>query len=134
VKIDGGIGNQLFQIASAYGIAKRAGMEMVVIAYDCHSTHIPNPYDYFQTILKDVPHTYHNRIAIQQTFQEPERACWSYMPDIVETMGARICLISENTKTMFARCSYARTSWTICLDDSSRWINRIFCTFAGEIM
>jgi hypothetical protein len=89
VKIDGGIGNQLFQIASAYGIAKRAGMEMVVIAYDCHSTHIPNPYDYFQTILKDVPHTYHNRIAIQQTFQEPERACWSYMPDIVETMGAK---------------------------------------------
>lgn len=89
VKIDGGIGNQLFQIASAYGIAKRAGMEMAVIAYDCHSTHIPNPYDYFQTILKNVPHTFHNRLTIQQTFQEPERACWSYMPTIVETTGAR---------------------------------------------
>ena len=89
VKIDGGIGNQLFQIASAYGIAKRAGMEMSVIAYGCHSTHIQNPYDYFQTILKGVPHTYHNRLAIQQTFQEPERACWSYLPDIVETMGAQ---------------------------------------------
>ena len=89
VKIDGGIGNQLFQIASAYGIAKRAGMEMAVIAYDCHSTHIQNPYDYFQTILKNVPHTYLNRLAIPQTFQEPEKACWSYMPMIVEIIGAR---------------------------------------------
>ena len=89
VKIDGGIGNQLFQIASAYGIAKRAGMEMAVIAYDCRSTHIQNPYYYFQTILKHVPHTYHNRLVIPQTFQEPDQACWSYIPDIVETTGAR---------------------------------------------
>jgi Glycosyl transferase family 11 len=109
VKIDGGIGNQLFQIASAYGMAKRAGMEMAVIAYDCHSTHIQNPYDYFQTILKHVPHNYHNRLVFPQThtvsdlrsfqiggnlppcqtFQEPEKACWSYIPTIVEATGAR---------------------------------------------
>lgn len=106
VKIDGGIGNQLFQIASAYGIAMRAGMEMSVIAYGCHSTHIPNPYDYFQTIFKNVPHTYHNHLAIQQTFQEPERACWSHIPDIVETMSA------QNTPTLlrgyFQNLSYFR--------------------------
>ena len=106
VKIDGGIGNQLFQIASAYGIAKRAGMEMAVIAYGCHSTHIPNPYDYFQTIFKNVPHIYHNRLTIQQTFQEPERVCWSYLPDIVTTMGAQAC--PTMLKGYFQNLSYFR--------------------------
>ena len=83
VGVDSGLGNQMFKIASAYGISKRNNMNMVAIAYDCHCTHTNNPYAYYSTIFRGIPHIRENRVMVTNRYQEPLRDCWVYNPNIL---------------------------------------------------
>ena len=85
VGVDSGLGNQMFKIASAYGIAKRNHRNIVAIAYDCHCTHTNNPYAYYSTIFRGIPHIRDNRVMVMNRYQEPLRDCWVYNPNILET-------------------------------------------------
>ena len=83
VGVDSGLGNQMFKIASAYGIAKQNNRNMVAIAYDCHCTHTNNPYAYYSTIFRGIPHIRDNRVMVTNLYQEPQRDCWVYNPNIL---------------------------------------------------
>jgi hypothetical protein len=92
VGVDSGLGNQMFKIASAYGISKRNGRNMVAIAYDCHCTHTNNPYAYYSTIFRGIPHIRDNRVMVTKRYQEPQRDCWVYNPNILENQQENILL------------------------------------------
>lgn len=83
ITIDSGLGNQMFKIASAYGIARKNDMTMVVIAYNCSNTHNSNPYSYFNTIFLGIPHIHDNRVVVTNKYQEPTLDCWTYNPNII---------------------------------------------------
>jgi hypothetical protein len=83
VGVDSGLGNQMFKIASAYGIARKNNRNMVAIAYDCHCTHTNNPYAYYSTIFRGIPHIRDNRVMVTNLYQEPQRDCWVYNPNIL---------------------------------------------------
>jgi hypothetical protein len=92
VGVDSGLGNQMFKIASAYGIAKKNNRNMVAIAYDCHCTHTNNPYAYYSTIFRGIPHIRENRVMVTNRYQEPLCDCWVYNPNILENMNDDILL------------------------------------------
>ena len=39
INLSGGLGNQMFQIASAYGIMRKLNMHLVAIKYNCNNIH-----------------------------------------------------------------------------------------------
>ena len=92
IGVDSGLGNQMFKIASAYGIAKRNNRNMVAIAYDCHCTHTNNPYAYYSTIFRGIPHIRENRVMLTNRYQEPLRDCWVYNPNILENQHEDVFL------------------------------------------
>lgn len=84
VGVDSGLANQMFKIASAWGMARKHGRDMVAIAYDCHCTHTANPYGYYGTIFREVPHLRDNRVMVPRQYVEPVPDCWTYREDIVD--------------------------------------------------
>jgi len=60
-KLVGGLGNQLFQIASSYGVARKSGFDLF-LNYDLEwfcMTDYKKPVEYKQTLYKNIPSTDH---------------------------------------------------------------------------
>jgi hypothetical protein len=87
VGVDSGLANQMFKIASAWGLARKHGRDMVAIAYDCHCTHTANPYGYYGTIFREVPHIRDNRVMVPRQYVEPVPDCWTYREGILDGEG-----------------------------------------------
>lgn len=79
----GGLGNRLFQIASAYGISKKLNRDLIVVndIQNAHSTD-----NYFESIFKKINRN--QGLNIDKLFKEPEDMCYSYLeiPDINDNL------------------------------------------------
>lgn len=88
VNIHGGLGNQLFQVAAAYGIAKKHNMHMVLVYssdhYTYHMTHNTHRDEFFSTIFKDfnVIDKCHIDFSNVITYNEPR--CFDYNDNIIQ--------------------------------------------------
>jgi len=102
VRIDGGLGNQLFQIASAYSLAKRNDMQMIIIPYECRNKHVKNNYEYFYNIFNGLIHIRDNILQIQNIYNEPATECFSYnsniLPDKSNIIDTYLCGYFQNEK------------------------------------
>jgi Glycosyl transferase family 11 len=87
VKLKFDLGNQMFQIAAAYGIAKQYQMHMIVMAYDTVCLHTADPYTFFHSVFKNVPHLHKTRAMVDNKYQEDAKDCWTYNPDILVNHG-----------------------------------------------
>lgn len=87
VKLDSGLGNQMFQIASAYGISRLYGMDMVALAYDITNPHRSDHHTYLTTIFQDVPYFQQNRITCANQYREPSELVWTRIDDILVNHG-----------------------------------------------
>jgi len=83
VHLSGGLGNQMFQIASAYGITIPYNVQPIFILYGCVNTHNNNNDEYYDTILKRVQTINENfNINFEKKFIEPNDKCFSYIDNI----------------------------------------------------
>jgi hypothetical protein len=82
-QLSGGLGNQMFQIASAYGITIPYNVQPIFILYGCVNTHNNNNDEYYDTILKRVQTINENfNINFEKKFIEPNDKCFSYIDNI----------------------------------------------------
>lgn len=85
INITGGLGNQLFQIASAYGIAKKHNRQLVISYEECRNTHVSDNYKYFHTIFQGLPHTNRCPVSPDRVFLEQEHDCFFYNDAILNS-------------------------------------------------
>ncbi len=100
MRLHGGLGNQLFQCASAHGIARMTGRLPVLVFTDSaeHYQHNKGIREYIDSVFKDMccisyEHIYHWQFVYwSETDPEtPPDACFTYNADLV----AKICAIDE---------------------------------------
>jgi hypothetical protein len=92
IRVTGGIGNQLFQIAAGFGLAKKNEMKLVILTKDCLNTHctynhefyeMGNLFDQFNTLpVKEIVFT--------DGYQEKETDCYHYV-DIPVKENMYVC-------------------------------------------
>jgi hypothetical protein len=84
-QLSGGLCNQMFQIASAYGISIPYNVHPIFILYGCLNTHTNNNDEYYETILKRVQHINGEfNINFEKKFIEPNDKCFSYIDNILD--------------------------------------------------
>jgi hypothetical protein len=84
-QLSGGLCNQMFQIASAYGISIPYNVQPIFILHGCVNTHTNNNDEYYETILKRVQTINGNfNINFEKKFIEPNDKCFSYIDNILD--------------------------------------------------
>ena len=92
VSLFGGLGNQMFQMASVYGMAKRAHMNVIAVVEDhCHCPlQRTRPYLYYQQfdqpLFLDIPYVSRICITYRKKLVEPKWAEYHYLSNIQERM------------------------------------------------
>lgn len=84
VHLHGGLGNQLFQVSSAYFMAKQKNM-MLVLLYKRNGQDMTHnsPDEFMKTIFSYFNYTYYENINISKLKIYHEAKCFEYNPDII---------------------------------------------------
>jgi len=83
----GGLGNQLFQVAATYEIAKKNNMNLVLVYkdhYQRHMAHNKRIDEFFSTIFKDFSTISYNDIDFSDVVIYHEPRCFDYYPTIIQ--------------------------------------------------
>lgn len=86
INIHGGLGNQLFQVAASYEIAKTYNMNLVLVYkdnYRQHMSHNTHKDEFFSSIFRHFNTIAYNDIDFSQVIRYSESKCFDYNANII---------------------------------------------------
>ena len=89
--IHGGLGNQLFQVAAAYALAKKHNMHVVIVYKDNfhrYLTHNTHRDEFFSTIFKSFNTINHRYIDFSNVITYTESRCFDYDDNIISNSNS----------------------------------------------
>jgi len=87
IHMHGGLGNQLFQVAATYELAKKHNMHLVLVYKDNfrrHMAHNTNKDEFFFTIFKEFNTIFYNDIDFSNVITYYEPKCFDYNDSIIQ--------------------------------------------------
>lgn len=87
IHMHGGLGNQLFQVAATYEIAKKHNMNLVLVykeQFKRHMAHNKHIDEFFSTIFKDFNTIAYNDIDFSNVITYHEPKCFDYYDNIIQ--------------------------------------------------